>query len=338
MGKRKLTRRQAWRIEKIQEERRQRADKREATADSALTSGGLGSEQEGLVTAHFGTQIEVEDGAGNRQRCHLRANLDALVTGDRVAWCAGDPIGVVVAQLPRRSELLRPDPYGSLKPVAANIDQIIVVIAPLPEPHANLVDRYLVAAECVDIPPLILLNKSDLLDESNRQRTEQLLAPYPLLDYPVLHASCKREHGLDDLMETLKDRTSIFVGQSGVGKTSLVNQLLPEVNARVGELSAGRNEGTHTTTTAELFHLKDGGSLIDSPGIREFGLWHMERDQVENGFREFHPLFGQCKFRDCKHEQEPGCALLEAAEKGHISPARLASYRYIVSTLQEDEY
>ncbi len=338
MAKRKLNRRQAWRVEKIQEERRKRASKKDASTEAILGSGELGPEQEGLVTAHFGTQIEVESIDRKRQRCHMRANLNSLVTGDRVVWCAGDPIGVVVARLERESELLRPDPYGSLKPVAANIDQIIIVIAPLPEPHANLVDRYLVAAECVDIPPLILLNKSDLVDDDNDSAIEQLLAPYPQLDYPVLRASCTQDDGLNALHEVLSNRVSIFVGQSGVGKTSLVNRLLPDANARVGPLSEARGEGTHTTTTAELFHLQGGGSLIDSPGIREFGLWHMEREQVENGFREFQALLGHCKFRDCKHEQEPGCALLDAAENGQIRESRLKSYRYIVSTLQEADY
>jgi ribosome biogenesis GTPase len=338
MTKRKLNRRQAWRVEKIQEERRKRAGKKDASTEAILGSGELGPEQEGLVTAHFGTQIEVENIDGTRQRCHMRANLSSLVTGDRVVWCAGEPIGVVVAQLERESELLRPDPYGSMKPVAANIDQIIIVVAPLPEPHANLIDRYLVAAECVDIPPLILLNKSDLVNDDNHAAIEQLLATYPQLDYPVLRASCKQDDGLNALHEVLAGRVSIFVGQSGVGKSSLVNRLLPDANARIGPLSEARGEGTHTTTTAELFHLQGGGSLIDSPGIREFGLWHMEREQVENGFREFHPLLGHCKFRDCIHEQEPGCALLSAVENGQISESRLKSYRYIVSTLQGSDY
>ncbi len=338
MPKRKLNRRQSWRIEKIQEERRKRAGKRDAATETAPGSGEFGAEQAGLVTAHYGTQIEVESADGQRQRCHLRANLDGLVTGDQVIWCTGAPTGVVVAQVPRDTALLRPDPYGKLKPVAANIDQIIIVIAPLPEPHANLIDRYLVAAEAVAIPPLILLNKSDLVDKKNQHAIEELLAPYPNLGYPVLQASCTQEQGLNQLIETLADRVSVFVGQSGTGKSSLVNTLLPAANARVDELSEARGKGTHTTTTAELFHLPESGSLIDSPGIREFGLWHMERGQVENGFREFLPLLGHCKFRDCKHEQEPDCALLAAAELGQISNRRLASYRHIVSTLQGNNY
>ncbi|MCZ6831673.1 MAG: small ribosomal subunit biogenesis GTPase RsgA [Gammaproteobacteria bacterium] len=334
MSKRKLSRQQAWRVSKIQEDRRQRAAKHDAESAAALASGELGPEQDGLIIAHYGTQVEVE-AAGVSQRCHLRANLGGLVTGDRVVWCAGDPLGVVVARQSRQSELLRPDPYGDLKAMAANIDQIIVVIAPLPEPHAKQIDRYLVAAEEVSIQALILLNKNDLLDSEQVSLMDDLLAPYPDLGYPLLSASSKTQQGLAELMQALSGHTSIFIGQSGVGKSSLVNALLPEAELRVGELSQTRQEGTHTTTTARLFHLESGGTLIDSPGIREFGLWHMEREQVENGFREFQALLGHCKFRDCRHLQEPGCALIEASQTGAVSRRRLASYRDIIDSLQD---
>ena len=334
MGKRKLTRQQTWRVEKIQEERARRAARREAGVEQALEGGELGPEREGLIVAHYGTQVEVESSPGTSLRCHLRANLEGLVTGDRVVWREGDPTGVVVAQLDRASVLTRPDPYGKLKPVAANIDQIMVVIAPYPEPHANLIDRYLVAAETVAIEPVILLNKTDLLaqDDKLRRTLDTLLAVYPDLDYRIIH-TCAREGGLSELHRALEGRTSVFVGQSGVGKSSLVNALMPEAALRVGELSEHSLKGTHTTTTARLFHLPCGGALIDSPGIREFGLWHMSREQVEQGFREFRPFLGSCKFRDCHHQSEPGCAILAAVESGAVRAARLESYRHIVASL-----
>lgn len=336
MSKRKLSRQQAWRVEKIQGERAKRAAKRGGAAEDALSGGDLGPEREGLIIAHYGTQVAVESEPGVSQRCHLRANIEGLVTGDRVVWCEGDPTGVVVAQLERDSVLSRPDPYGKLKAIAANIDQIFIVIAPYPEPYANLINRYLIAAEVVGIEPVIVMNKTDLLANDNELATQMaaLLAIYPTLGYRILHTSIN-EGGLSELHEALRERTSVFVGQSGVGKSSLVNVLLPAADLRVGALSESTQKGIHTTTTAQLFHLEAGGSLIDSPGIREFGLWHMNKDDVEQGFREFAPVLGTCKFRDCQHEHEPGCAILAAVESGQINATRLASYRHIVASLDD---
>jgi ribosome biogenesis GTPase len=338
MAKRQLNRRQNWRIEKIQEERAARAAKRESHTLDTLEGGDLGLEQLGLVIAHFGVQVEVEalDGelAGQVSRCHLRANLPALVTGDQVVWRAGNQgIGVIVAQLPRSTELCRPDSRGQLKPVAANVDLIVIVFAPLPEPHPNLIDRYLVAAEHAGITPLLLLNKADLIDAQNGPALEALLAVYRQLGYPLLEVSAHEGGGMQALQERLNGHVSVFVGQSGVGKSSLVNSLLPGVDLRVGPLSEVSGQGTHTTTTARLFHFPGGGKLIDSPGIREFGLGHVSRDDVEAGFIEFHELLGHCRFRDCKHDREPGCALLKALEEGRIQQQRMNSYRHILSSL-----
>ena len=339
MSKRQLSRRQNWRIGKIQEERAARAAKREERMLDELEGGDLGPEQHGLVIAHFGVQVDVEDSDGQICRCHLRANLPTLVTGDRVVWRAGNQgQGVIVAQLPRTSELCRPDTRGQLKPVAANVDQIVIVFAPLPQPHANLIDRYLIAAEHAGIRPLLLLNKADLLDEDNAAFIDSLLATYRQLGYPLLEVSAHDGAGMAELRAALDDRISVFVGQSGVGKSSLVNSLLPGVDLKVGALSELTGKGTHTTTTARLFHFPEGGDLIDSPGIREFGLGHVSRDDVEAGFIEFRELLGRCRFRDCRHDREPGCALLLALEEGRIQPQRLASYRHIIASLPEREY
>ena len=339
MSKRKLTRRQSWRIQKIQDERKARARKKEQQIEKELESSELGPEQTGLIIAHYGSQLDIEPAGqpGELWRCHLRANLPALVTGDQVIWRAGkDRSGVVVALEERESLLSRPDMHGRLKPVAANIDYIVLVIAPVPVPHANLIDRYLVAAETVGIEPVILLNKTDLLADSEEHRALMaMLNSYREIGYKVLKASTRSEDGLLELKTLLNEHTSVFVGQSGVGKSSLVNVLLPGVDIKVGALSEATGKGTHTTTAARLFHFPAGGTLIDSPGIREFGLWHMEPHQVLEGFKEFRPFLGYCRFRDCNHEQEPGCALREALEKGEISQTRMDSYRHILNSLEQ---
>ena len=340
MAKRRLNRRQAWRVNKIQQDRIARAEKKTGLIEQQLRSGELAAEQRGLVIAHFGSQVEIEalEGPrqGSRQRAHVRANIDPLVTGDKVIWRPGQQTGIVVARLQRRSELSRPDPAGNLKPVAANIDHIIVVIASRPQPHALLVDRYLVAARNVAIEPILLLNKLDLIDERESVSLNELLDIYPTLGYQLLKTSTATGQGIEELRQTLAGKTSVFAGQSGVGKSSLINALLPDANSIVGELSAATGKGRHTTTTAKLFHFPSGGDLIDSPGIRDFGLWHMNPADIAAGFSEFGDFLGRCKFRDCRHQNDPGCALVKAVEDDRISQRRLNSYHHLVASIDLD--
>lgn len=342
MAKRRLNKQQHWRIQKVQEERARRAERKERRIDEELTAGTLGEEQQGLVIAHYGQQLDVEtlegDHKGEVIRCHARANLASLVTGDEVVWRPGaEGTGVIVARHERRTELLRPDNYGQLKPVAANVDQILLVIAPEPEPHANLIDRYLVAAEVTGIPPILLLNKADL-PQAHAPAIVGLLRDYERLGYRVIRTSANRPEALmEELVPHLKDRTSVFVGQSGVGKSSLIQRLLPEEDIRVGALSEGHRKGTHTTTTAKLFHMPYGGRLVDSPGIREFGLWHITEDQLIDGFVDIRPLIGRCRFRNCRHQGEPGCALDEAVKQGALSSKRRESFERILNDMESQQ-
>lgn len=340
MSKRKLSRQQRWRVEKIQSERAARSVRREQRIQADEQH--LGPAQTGLVTAHFGRLLEVEalqaPWQGQRIKCHIRTNLDTLVTGDQVVWrpqVQDDKLvsGVIEALSERTSLLERPDMRGQMRPVAANIDQILLVVAPEPTPFANLIDRYLVAAEVTGIQAVLVLNKTDLLDQ--HPQVKALLAAYQALGYPLITTSTQTADGLQALQANLVDKVSVFVGQSGVGKSSLINALLPDVDLKVSELSTQTRKGVHTTTTARLFHFPSGGQLIDSPGIREFALWHMDAQAIFYGFREFRPLIGQCKFRNCSHQQEPGCALQAALDAGDIQASRVQSYFHILATASE---
>jgi ribosome biogenesis GTPase len=335
MKKKQLNERQLDRIQRQQDKRV--ADGADIDGAGAATLGG--PQRKGLVLCHFGQQLDVEarDGPdlGNVIRCYQRSNLDPLVAGDEVIWQQGEAANVVVAGLPRRSVLRRPNMVGELKPVAANIDTLVIVIAQEPEAHRNLIDRYLVAAENHRLKPLLVLNKSDLPDNGTRAALLDMLRLYAALGYPTLVVSCRSRAGLAQLEERLATSTSIFVGQSGVGKSALVNALLPGVNTLEGVLSEGVTKGRHTTTAARLFHFPGGGNLIDSPGIREFGLTHLDPEELLRGFVEFRPFLDGCRFRDCKHVREPGCRLQEAVAQGRIDPQRLSSYQSIRSSLEQ---
>ncbi len=339
MKKKHLNRRQLWRIQKIQEDYAARAERKHDASDTAQNLDDIGQEEKGLVISHFGQQLDIEalegELAGEIFRCHQRSNLEPLVTGDHVIWRRGEPTGIVIANLQRSSLLQRPNNFGELKPVAANIDKVVIVIAPEPQAHANLIDRYLVAAENSQLTPLLLLNKIDLLKDNRQTDLEELLERYSAINYATLKVSSKTGRGVNKLQEYLEGQTSIFVGQSGVGKSALINALLPGVNTLVGSLSKTHDKGRHTTTSARLFHFPAGGDLIDSPGIREFGMWHMSPEEVFRGFIEFQDFTEQCKFRDCQHKQEPGCALKAAVDEGKIYSQRMQSYLQILQSLNE---
>jgi ribosome biogenesis GTPase len=333
MSKRKLTRRQTWRAEKIQAERLARSDKKVSDIETSLEGSELGPEQPGQVITRYGAQVDIEDNEHTVYRCSLRRNLPSPVCGDRVVWQAGNNhTGVVVAVEPRQSLLERPDADNQIKPVAANINQILVVAAPPPALDIDLINSYLVAAEMTGIQPVLVLNKIDLLDKNALKKIKIRLKPYEDVPYKVIYASCETSHGLDDLVKCMQDNTSILVGQSGVGKSSLIQELLPNEELRVGALSESSGLGRHTTTATRLYHVPAGGELIDSPGVRSFRLGHVSRNELTNGFVEFRPYLGQCKFSDCRHKVEPDCAIREAIETSNISQERYDSFQRLLDS------
>jgi len=290
--------------------------------------------QPGLVLAHYGQASLVEAESGEVVRCATRRNLPRTVCGDRVMWEASSPReGVITRVLERKTTLLRPDRSNRGRPVAANLDQIVVVIASKPRFEPGMLDRYLVAAELMGATPAIVVNKLDLLDAQSLARLEQRLAIYRHLGYCLLFTSTRSTDGLKDLHRQLKSHTSILVGQSGVGKSSLVQALLPDFEVRVGALSQVTGLGRHTTTAAQLYHLPDGGDLIDSPGVRDFSLCPVPVEELARGFVEFQPYLGRCRFHNCRHLNEPGCAVQAAVRDGLISPQRLEHYQALATAM-----
>ncbi|HBC4982526.1 TPA: small ribosomal subunit biogenesis GTPase RsgA, partial [Escherichia coli] len=244
--------------------------------------------------------------------------------------------GIVEAVHERTSVLTRPDFYDGVKPIAANIDQIVIVSAILPELSLNIIDRYLVACETLQIEPIIVLNKIDLLNDEGMEFVNEQMDIYRNIGYRVLMVSSHTQDGLKPLEEALTGRISIFAGQSGVGKSSLLNALLGlQKEILTNDVSDNSGLGQHTTTAARLYHFPHGGDVIDSPGVREFGLWHLEPEQITQGFVEFHDYLGLCKYRDCKHDTDPGCAIREAVEEGKIAETRFENYHRILESMAQ---
>lgn len=332
------------RLNKGQQRRIKANHRRKLQPEPLPDDASLGPVQEGLTISRYGQHADIELADGRVVRSDIRRTVDSLVCGDRVqvrenlAATSGS-MAVIEAVHPRHSLLTRPDYYDGVKPVAANIDQIIIVTAVEPPFSSQLLDRYLIAAEQVDIEPVIVLNKTDRLadqDEAVQQHVSDVLATYTQLGYRVLQLSAKEDDSCAQLDILLTGKVSIFVGQSGVGKSSLINRLLPHADQSTGAISSNSGLGQHTTTSARLIHIDDDADLIDSPGVREFALWHMEPQEITWGYREFRDYLGGCKYRDCKHGDDPGCLIRAAVEQGDIARFRYDNYLRILQTMRDD--
>jgi ribosome biogenesis GTPase len=326
MAKRRLSRQQIRRIQKTREARREAARERAGRTTGDMEIPGPATDLPGLIITSFGHTLVLEDTDGMLHRCVARRTLETPVCGDRVYWqpTAGGQ-GVIVAVEPRRSVLARPDYSGRIKPLAANIDEVLVVVAPRPEPSESMVDRYLAAVETMGVEALIVVNKADLLEDRARDVLLRRLAVYQTIGYRLITVSSKLGKGMETLAETLRGGTGILLGQSGVGKSSLVKALLPHRKIATRAISETTGLGTHTTTNATLYHLETGGDLIDSPGVRGFEP-ALSAEQIATGYRELAPFLGRCKFSNCSHTVEPGCALREAVDTGSVDPRRFQSF------------
>jgi ribosome biogenesis GTPase len=290
----------------------------------------------GCVVESYGRRVVVERTGGERVPCKLkRKNLD-LVAGDnvRIAVSAGDDEWTVTERLPRRNVLCRSDSRGRTESLAANLDQLGVVVAPRPACDPFIVDRYLAGANFAGIEALLIVNKQDLLADAEDL---SFVEPYRALGLPVVSVSAHTRAGLDELVKQLTGRRSLLAGQSGVGKSSLLNALAGEAVRATGRLSEGSGEGRHTTVSSAILRTP-WGEIADSPGVRDYAPPVVALPDVQRGFAEILARAPECRFQNCLHMREPQCAVQAAVESGAIDARRYESYRRLVNlTRQLDE-
>jgi len=265
-------------------------------------------------------------------------HVDPLAVGDQVRFIqAQNGSAMIVERLPRRNQLARrtatpmPGAHAFEQVIAANVDQVLAVFATaMPKPKWNMLDRYLVSAESLELQALVCINKIDLAqceDGSVDPELEAALNEYRQIGYRVILTSALSGEGLAELKQALQENVSVLVGKSGVGKTSLLNALQPDLGLRVGQVSRKSGKGRHTTAHLEMFPLASGGAVIDTPGMHEFGLWGIDGNDLATCFPEMRRYLGRCKFGlDCQHDEEPGCALRKAVMAEEVSPRRYQSY------------
>lgn len=294
----------------------------------------------GVVLSGTGGVWRVLDGEGVVREASLRGRLKKgnalkLAVGDevRLEQDARGGAWTIVEIAPRRSQLVRREPGGGYgeRVVAANVDQVVVVFAAAsPEPHPRMLDRFLVIAAANDIPARIVINKIDLVDPG----ALPWLADYERAGYAVHATSVVQCVGLDALREAMRGRVSALSGPSGVGKSSLLNAMYHGLDLRVGEISRSVDKGRHTTVGASMHPLPDGGFVMDTPGLREVGVWNVDARDLDRCFVEFRPFIPECRFRNCRHRAEPGCAVREAVAQGAVSERRYDSYLRLYEELE----
>lgn len=287
----------------------------------------------GIVVTHHGTELIVETDTGALLRGKARRTLGALTTGDRVGWLPGEDDRIVIEQLhPRTNTLIRPDTHGKQRLMASNIDQVLIVVSPMPWMNPSVIERTIVATLDLPATPIILLNKIDLLDAADaatRQEMEQSLSIWRAQEIDILPISVKTGAGIPELRAALADHISMMIGLSGVGKTSLARSITSQASkAAIQALSEHSQEGQHTTRNSTLYRLDDmPGGLIDAPGVRDFAVAAQNQQAIDRAFPDILDLAAGCRFANCSHDQEPECAVLEAVAAQKLDARRFGNYQ-----------
>ena len=294
---------------------------------------------QGLVTKSTGSWYQVQTPGGKRYDCRIKGKfrIKGIVTTNPIA--VGDEVdfdlepdqqtGVITNMHPRKNYIIRKSINLSKQRqvIAANLDQALLIVT-LASPRTSLgfIDRFLVTAEAYDIPAKLVFNKLDLFSDEGLDILADYTAMYEKIGYPCYEVSALKGTNVDQVQALLKDKVTLISGHSGVGKSSMINALLPELELRTSEVSEWSDKGTHTTTFAEMFEVPQGGFIIDTPGIRELGIIDIEKEELGHFFPEMRERMHDCKFNNCQHINEPGCAVLAALERGEIEPTRYDSY------------
>ncbi len=304
----------------------------------------------GIIIKNTGSWYVVRTDDDQLFSCKVKGNFrlrgirstNPVAVGDRVSFIPGnDGTGLISEVHDRRNYIIRRATNLSKQShiLAANVDQVLLLVTIAhPTVSTTFIDRFLASAEAYRIPVVLLFNKTDLYDEAQWQQAHQLMALYQSLDYTCLACSVLKDKGQDQLHHILQDKTTLLSGNSGVGKSTLLNALIPGLNVRTEEISEAHDTGQHTTTFSEMFDLPTGGRVIDTPGIKGFGTFDFEREEISHYFREIFQIGQQCRFQDCTHTHEPHCAVQQAVEEGRIAHSRFESYLSMLEDKDEDRY
>jgi ribosome biogenesis GTPase len=289
-------------------------------------------QQECLVVGTFSRRMNLQLDNHAEISARIKGKKLRPVCGDHVIAepIQNEPEWLITSICPRENELTRPDSRGRKETLAANLTCVVVMAAAEPKPDWFIVDRYLAAAEIMGAEGIVVFNKTDL--QQSNEKTQPVLDDYAKVGYSVLQCSVKDGANLDTLSSAMQGKTAIIVGQSGVGKSSVINRLISEADQRTSELSDSTGEGKHTTVNSVMLNLPDGGAVIDSPGVRDYAPTIESAQDVNHGFREIFELSQQCRFANCVHLREPNCAVKDAAENNEISVRRYESYKRLMSS------